>query len=140
MGKYWILCSLLLLSLMPLSCSQKECEWRRDVANFQPEESVVLSQGYSDQTEAFSVKGEKMAIRWAAASYPNGGRESHFSIDVYRYPDMELVASPVDETEVGEEAVMERVEVQAENGTYCLYISSSVGVAWAIAVEEWVCS
>jgi len=33
MSKYWILCGLLLLSLVPLSCSQKECEWR-DIAKF----------------------------------------------------------------------------------------------------------
>jgi hypothetical protein len=142
MRRYWILCGLLLLSLVPLSCSQKECEWRRDIANFHPEAYRVLS-GYKDQTEPFSVKGEKIAVRWAAnlsASRAGEGISSgSLSIDVYRYPDMDLVASPVDETRLDEEGKLELVEVEAGNGMYCLYISSSAYVVWAVAVDEWVC-
>jgi hypothetical protein len=41
--KYLVLCGLLLLFIMPLSCSEKECEWRA-IAKFANYE-VEYSQG-----------------------------------------------------------------------------------------------
>ncbi len=137
--KYLILCSLLLLSLVPLSCSQNQetCEWR-EVAKFQADYDYISST-YSKQQEPFSVTGGKFRLQWVAgrpAEYAQG--VTYFSIAVYQYPDMKLVESPVDEKDVGEEATAHEVEVQAGKGMYCLYISCGESVVWVVNVDECV--
>jgi hypothetical protein len=137
--KYLIVCSLLLFSLVPLSCCQKTCRWNK-IARFMTEDSDNVTAPYSEQQEPFRFKGGTLQLWYKAqrvTAYAPG--VSYFSIDVYEYPDMKLISSPVDERAIGEESTDNMVEVQAEEGTYCLNVSCGVWVLWDVSVEEYVC-
>jgi hypothetical protein len=99
MRKYWILCSLLLLSFLPLSCTQKEGEWRPiasfanyEVEYFQDLPFTVVS-GNSTLTEPFSVHGRRLST-FCVGSSPSSG---FLRIDLYRYPDMKFVKTMEDD-------------------------------------------
>ncbi len=144
--KYLILCSLLLLSIVPLSCSQKECEWR-DIAKFANYEAEnfddyrVIS-GDSTQTDPFSVTGGRLKIFCASglSDVESGG---FLSIDLYHYPDMKFVKTAVDDTWTDDEVdfvgpTKSFFSVKVGKGMYCLYVSSSAHVTWALTVSECV--
>ena len=144
---YLILCSLLLLSIVPLSCSQNqaECEWR-DLIEFEPKNSEVFA-GYSGKTQAFSVKGTGIFIVCPHSLMENQFStpkltEGSFSIDVYTYPDMKLVkTAAIDDTWTGYEIRGDldnarSAFIPVEKGMYCLYVSSSPYVVWKIAMRE----
>jgi len=149
MRKYWILCCLLLLSLLPLSCSQKECEWRPiasfanyEVEYFQDLPFTVVS-GNSRLTEPFSVHGRRLSTFCVGGS-PSSG---FLRIDLYRYPDMKFVKTMEDDawtgdrispTEPHSEPVKLASLANVRKGLYCLYVSSSPSVTWAVTVSECV--
>jgi len=131
--RYVILCSLLLLSFVSISCTQRACTWH-EVTRFDPSS---FGSAYSKQQEPFSVSGEKFRLRWTAsklAAYGEGA--GYFAIDLYRYPDMKLVESAVYDTDVGGEGEVHKVVVQAGKGMYCLFIYTGKYVGWAVHVDE----
>ena len=143
MRKHWILFGLLLLCLVPLSCSQKECEWR-DIAKFANHE-VEYSQGLpftvvsgnSTLTEPFSVHEGKLQI-FCASSSSDVGSDGSLVIDLYHYPDMKFVKTAVDDAwRHGEftDVVKYLCFASVEKGMYCLYVSSN-HVSWGVTVSE----
>jgi len=146
MTKYLILCGLLLLSLVPLSCSQKECEWR-DIANFANHE-VENSDDYrvisddSRLTDPFSVNQTRLQIFCVSglSDVESGGS---LAIDLYHYPDMKFVKTAVDVTWTDDEVdfvppTKSLFFAKVGKGMYCLYVSSSAYVTWALTVSECV--
>ena len=153
--KYVILCSLLLLSMAPLSCSQEECEWR-DVAKFANHEvqyfdglAFTVVSGNSTQTEPFSVH-EKRSQMFCASGFSDVGTSSDnmapfqpagsLTIDLYHYPDMRFVKTAVNITLISDEFEGPRKDscfANVQKGMYCLYVSSS-HVHWAVTVSECV--
>jgi hypothetical protein len=141
--KYLILCTLVLLSIAPLSCSQKECEWR-DIAKFANHEveyfdglAFTVVSGNRTQTEPFSVHERKLQIFCVSGS-PSVGL---LTIDLYHYPDMRLVKTVVDDTWTGNQLEGPRKGfsfAKVGEGMYCLYVSSSASVTWAVTVSECV--
>ena len=156
MRKCWILCCLLLLSLVPLACSEneEENEWR-DVAKF-ANYKVEYYEGLpfaevsenSTLTEPFSVHENKLQIfcvsgfSGAASGSDNVAlpvREpGTLIIDLYHYPDMEFVKTAVDDEwttaafpDFGKYSSVANVE----KGMYCLYVAGS-NVTWAVTVSE----
>ena len=148
MRKYWILFGLLLLCLLPLSCSQKEYEWR-DIAKFANHE-VEYFQGLpftvvsdnSTLTETFSVHERKLQI-FCASSSSDVGSDGSLVIDLYHYPDMKFVKTAVDVTWTKDgydffPPTKSFFSVKVGKGMYCLYVSSSANVTWALTVSECV--
>jgi hypothetical protein len=149
MRKHWILCCFLLLSLIPLSCSQKECEWRHiarfanyEVEHFQDLPFTVVS-GNSTLTEPFSVHGRRLSV-FCVGSSPSSG---FLRIDLYRYPGMKFVKTMEDDTWTGERVspmephsvpVKAASSANVRKGLYCLYVSSGPSVSWAVTVSECV--
>jgi len=151
MRKQWILCCFLLLSLIPLSCSQKEREWR-DIAKFANHE-VEFLEGYrvisgdSAQTDPFSVTGGRLRIFCASGCAssltdvepsPSAG---FLTVDLYHYPDMRFVRRAVNETWTGDVSVEPSKDfffVRVGQGMYCFYVTSSASVSWGLTVSECV--
>jgi len=141
--KQLILCSQLLLCIAPLSCSQNECEWR-DIAKFANHEVAysdglpfTVVSGNNSQTEPFSVHERKLQIFSVSGSSSSG----LLTIDLYHYPDMRLVKTVVDDTWTGNQFEGPRKGfcfAEVERGMYCLYVSSSASVTWAVTVSECV--
>ena len=146
--KYLILFSLLLLSIVPLSCSQKECEWR-DVAKFANYEvenfdDYRVISGDSAQTDPFSVAGRRLQVFCVSGLSdvePSPSGDS-LTIDLYHYPDMKFVKRAVDVTWTKGEVdffppTKSFFSVEVGKGMYCLHVSSS-HVHWAVTVSECV--
>ena len=141
--RYLILCSLLLLSFVPLSCSQKECEWRdiAKFANYEVDGYRVIS-GDSTQTDPFSVTRGKLQI-FCASGLSDVESAGFLSMDLYHYPDMKFVKTAVDVkwTDDGVDIggpTKSFFSVKVGKGMYCLYVSSSAYVTWAVTVSECV--
>lgn len=147
--KQLILCSLLLLCIVPLSCSQKECEWREiaKFANYEVEYSQDLPfavvSGNSTLTKPFSVHGRRLSIFCVESSTSSG----FLRIDLYRYPDMKFVKTMVDDTWTGEKTLPRAPHsgplktasfAKVGKGMCCLYVSGSLSVDWAVTVSECV--
>jgi len=159
MRKHWILYCFLLLSLVPLSCSQKECEWRHiakfancEVENF---DDFVISDNIG-QTAPFSVHEKRLSISYAhspsdvEASSDNMALvqwAGSLTIDLYHCPNMKFVKTVVDDiwaydiwTGDGIHGVTSGpfimpIRVNVKKGLYCLFVSSS-HVHWAVTVSE----
>jgi len=142
MRKYWILFGLL-LCLLPLSCSQKQCEWR-DIAKFANSE-VGYSQGLpftvvsgnTTMTEPFSVHERKLQVFCASSSPPGGS----LTIDLYHYPDMRFVKTVVDDRWPGDEfsgPYKDMSFAKVGKGMYCLYVSGTPSVTWGVTLSECV--
>ncbi|MDM7999961.1 MAG: hypothetical protein QUS33_08175 [Dehalococcoidia bacterium] len=138
-----ILCGLLVLCILPLSCSQKECEWREiakfanyEVQNIQDLAFVVVS-GDTTVTEPFSAHKRKLQI-FSVSSCSSSGI---LTIDLYHYPDMRFVKTVADGIWTGNQSEGPRKGfclAEAEKGMYCLSVSSSPSVTWAVTVSECV--
>ena len=148
MSKYWILCGLLLLSLVPLSCSQKECEWR-DIAKFANHEVEnfddyrVISDD-SRLTDPFSVNQTRLRIFCAYNLFDveHGPDDmapvqlaGSLTIDLYHYPDMKFVKTAVDTTSIDEFVGKSLSFAKVGKGMYCLFVSSSTNVTWALTAS-----
>jgi hypothetical protein len=161
MRKHWILCCFLLLSLIPLSCSQKEYEWR-DIAKFANHEveyflgvPFTVVSGNSTLTEPFSVHESRLQIFWVTSpsdvetssdnmaphSAPLDLYHYFLTIDLYHYPDMKFVKRVVDDTgwkgDGFHDVIKSSTIVNVRKGLYCLFVSSN-HVNWAVTVSECV--
>jgi hypothetical protein len=141
---------------MPLSCSQKEYEWR-DIAKFANHEveyflglPFAVVSGNSTLTEPFSVHESRLQIFWVTSPsdvetssdnmdpFQPGGS---LPIDLYHYPDMKFVKRVVDDTgwkgDGFHNVITSSIIVNARKGLYCLFVSSN-HINWAVTVSECV--
>jgi hypothetical protein len=130
----------MLLSLVPLSCSEESLELHQ-IGRFVGNGGSTI-EGSSDNTGAFLVKGDRLQIasHFGLSSLASGHGISRgsFSIEVYDYPDGELVKTVIDKAEVQSEYTYRAVEVQVDEGLYYLRVFSSAYVSWTVIIVEWV--
>lgn len=154
MRKYCILCCLLLLSVVPLACSQNEAdgEWREvarfasyDVENYQGLPFTVVS-GSSALTGPFSVHESRLQVFCVSSGAAPGAdnvtprfqESGTLIVDLYHYPDMRLVKTAVDYAWTGGDTPKHArhfCEANVQKGMYCLWVSGS-NVTWAVTVSE----
>lgn len=141
--KYLIMCAFVMLSIIPLSCSQKECEWRA-IAKFANHEiqhveglPFAVVSGNTTLTDSFSVHRRMLQIFSVSGCSSSG----ILTIDLYHYPDMRFVKTVVDSTWTGSQfggPGKGFCQAEVEEGMYCFYVSSTPSVSWAVTVSECV--
>jgi hypothetical protein len=120
--------------------------WRAiaEFANYEVEnfDDYRVISGDSTQTDPFSAIGGRLQI-FCASGLSDVELAGFLSIDLYHYPDKRFVKTAVDDTWTDDGVdnagpTKNFFSVKVGKGMYCLYVSSSAHVTWAVTVSECV--